>query len=182
MSSVVTRREESLEVTCYIHLLNNCRQDWFAVLSILENLLFPIKLRHPGIKKAYLRSDEAGCYHNGKLVSSFRELRYHQKIEIARYEHSEPQSGKDMCDRILCPIKAAIRRYCKEGHDIMSAQDMHTALKERPVKGTTAAVCNVQEQYTTLDIRFPTTTICTTSSLPKKAFNVGPGKFRVATH
>ena len=154
------------------------------MLSILENLLFTIKLRHPGIIKAYLRSDEAGCYHNSKLVSSFRELGYRQGIEIVRYDHSEPQSGKDMCDRILCPIKAAIRRYCNEGHDVVSAQDMHTALKERPVKGATATVCTVQEQYTTLEIRkIPNYSNLHNFEFTKeglrvwRAFNVGPGKF-----
>ena len=57
-----------------------------------------------------------------------------------------------MCDRILCPLKASIRRYCNEGHDVVSAKDMHTALKERPVRGTTASVCIVQEQTWPLEI------------------------------
>ncbi|CAH3133887.1 unnamed protein product, partial [Pocillopora meandrina] len=45
-----------------------CKQDWFSVLS--ENLFVTIKLQNSGIIKAFLRSDEAGCYHNSKLVSS----------------------------------------------------------------------------------------------------------------
>jgi len=184
VSSVITRRDESLEVTCYVHLVNSCRQDWFAVLSILENLLSTIKQGNPAVKKVYLRSDEAGCYHNSKLVSSFQELGYRLGIEIVRYDHSEPQSGKGMCDRILCPMKAAIRRYRNEGHDVVSAQDMYTALKERPVKGTTATVCAIQEQCATLEI----SKIPNYSNLHNfkftheglrvwKAFNVGPGKF-----
>ena len=76
VSSVVVRQEESLEVTWYVHLLNSCKQDWFSVLSVLENLFVTIKLRNSGIKKAFLRSDEAGCYHNSKLVSSLRGLGY----------------------------------------------------------------------------------------------------------
>ena len=184
VSSVIMRREEGLEVTCYVHLLNNCRQDWFAVLSILENLLSTVKTSNPGIKKAYLRSDEAGCYHNSKLVSSFRELGCRQDVEVVRYDHSEPQSGKDMCDRILCPMKSSIRRYCNEGHDVVSAQDMHTALKERPVKGTTATVCIIKEQHITLEInRIPNFSNLHNFEFTQeglriwKAFNVGPGKF-----
>lgn len=122
------------------------------MLSILENLLSIIKQGNPEVNKVYLRSDEAGCYHNSKLVSSFQELRHRLGIVIVRYDHSEPQSGKDMCDRILCPMKAAIRRYCNEGHDIISAKDMYTALKERPVKSTTATVCAIQGQYATLEM------------------------------
>ena len=154
------------------------------MLSILENLLSTVKTSNPGIKKAYLRSDEAGCYHNSKLVSSFRELGCLQDVEVLRYDHSEPQSGKDMCDRILCPMKSSIRRYCNEGHDVVSAQDMHTALKERPVKGTTATVCIIKEQHITLEInRIPNFSNLHNFEFSQeglriwKAFNVGPGKF-----
>ena len=74
VSSVVVRQEESLEVTSYVHLLN--KQDWFSVLSVLENIFVTIKLRNSGTKKAFLRSDEAGCYHKSKLVSSLGGLGY----------------------------------------------------------------------------------------------------------
>ena len=33
---------------------------------------------------------------------------------FSRYDFSEPQSGKDVCDRIISPMKGAIRRYCNE--------------------------------------------------------------------
>ena len=70
-----------------------------------------------------------------------------------RYDYSEQQHGKDVCVRILCPMKTAVRRYCNEGHDIVTAQDMEIALKERPVQGTTAAVFCVDEDSTTLKIK-----------------------------
>ena len=73
-------------------------------------------------------------------------------ITIDRYDYSEPQSGEDVCDRIICPLKASIRKYCNEGHDIVTAQDMCTALNERPVKGTTATVCSIKEQFQTLQM------------------------------
>ena len=50
-------------------------------------------------------------------------------------------------------MKGAIRRYCNEGHDVLTASDMHTALKERPVQGCTAAVCHVNETKKDLDIK-----------------------------
>ena len=90
-----------------------------------------------------MRSDEACCYHNTDRIG----------IEVVRYDYSEPQYGKDVCDRILCPMKAAIRRYCNEGHDIVTLQDMHTALKKRPVQGTTAAVCCINEDNSTQEIK-----------------------------
>ena len=36
-----------------------------------------------------------------------------------------------------------MRRYCNEGHDITTASDMNEALKTRRVKGTSAAVCEL---------------------------------------
>ena len=74
-------------------------------------------------------------------------------MSLQRYDFSEPQSGKDICDRILCPLKGAIRRFCNEGHDVLTASDMHTALKESPVRGCTAAVCLVNETKKDLDIK-----------------------------
>ena len=87
-----------------------------------------------------------------------------------------------MCDRNLCPLKASIRRYCNESHNVVSAKNIHTALKERPVRGTTASVCIVQEQNSTLEIN----KIANFSNLHNfeftqevlrvwRAFNVGPG-------
>ena len=57
-----------------------------------------------------------------------------------------------MCDRILCPMKSAIRRYCCEGSDIFSAKDIRTGLSERPVRGTIACVCLVNETQKTLKV------------------------------
>ena len=181
--SVVARKGEKLEVSSYAYLFNSCSQDWFTVLSILENLMSVIKRSDPLITKAYLRSDEAGCYHNSSLLASLRDIGSRQGIEIARYDYSEPQYGKDMCDRILCPMKAAVRRYCNEGHDIVTAQDMQIALKERPVWGTTAAVFSMTEESRTLKIK----KIPNYSSLHNfeftpdglrmwKAYNIGIGK------
>ncbi|CAB4028800.1 Retrovirus-related Pol poly, partial [Paramuricea clavata] len=74
-------------------------------------------------------------------------------IAVCRYDYSEPQYGKDVCDRILWPMKTCIRRYCNEGHDILCAESMRTALSERPVKGTSACVCEVDEEKETLQVK-----------------------------
>ena len=58
-----TGPKEEPTVTTYAHLFDCCNQDWFAVASILENVVQLLKKEHPSITKAYLRSDEAGFYH-----------------------------------------------------------------------------------------------------------------------
>ena len=32
-------------------------------------------------------------------------------ITVARYDFSEPEQGKVVCDGVLCPIKAAVKKY-----------------------------------------------------------------------
>ena len=50
-------------------------------------------------------------------------------------------------------MKSSIRRYCNEGHDVLCAEDMRTALSERPVKGTSACVCAINEEKETLQVK-----------------------------
>lgn len=184
VSSVLSKNlEGSIEVSYFAHLFNSCSQDWFSVTSIVEQLLTSVRRIKPHVTTVYLRSDEAGCYHNSQLLAAVRDVGKRVGISVARYDFSEPQFGKDICDRILCPMKGAIRRYCNEGHDILSAQDMYSALKERQVNGSTAVVCETNE--TLIDLKI--TKIKGISAFHNfkyeknglrvwKAFGVGPGE------
>lgn len=61
ISSVVSRNDTGkLEVTSYAHLFDACTQDWFAIVSMLENLLVTVKAGRPIFFVAYLRWDEVG--------------------------------------------------------------------------------------------------------------------------
>ena len=154
ISSVVVRDKETqkTKVLSYAHLFDSCCQDWFAVASILENLSANIKLNFPKVKQAFLRSHEAGCYHNSHLIAAVKDIGNQVGVTVVRYDFSQSQQGKDICDRVLCPMKAAIRKYCAEGHDIMTVADMREALKERPVRGKTAAVSTLDESSRNLQI------------------------------
>ncbi len=55
-----------------------------------------------------------------------------------------PQSGKDICDRKIAPMKGHIRRFVNENHDVVSAEDMEVALESHGgLKGCRAAVVEV---------------------------------------
>jgi hypothetical protein len=114
ISSVVLHNEksESYEVVSYVHLFDQCTQDWFAVTSIIENLLAHLKSENPQLQQVYLRSDEAGCYHSNFLIAAVKDIGLRVGVTVADYHFSEPQCGKDICDRILCPLKSSIRTYC----------------------------------------------------------------------
>jgi hypothetical protein len=141
ISSVISKKSDGqYEITSYAHLFDSCKQDWYTVACILEDLLGTISKENPEITQAFLRSDEAGCYHNNLLLAAIRDVSKRSKIKVSTYQFSEPQYGKDVCDRILCPLKSSIRRYCNEGNDILSAKNMREALQKRPVKGTIVSV------------------------------------------
>jgi hypothetical protein len=126
ISAVVTKKRESgYEVECFVHIFNSCTQDNYAVASIFEHLFKTIKVEYPLINKAYLRSDNAGCYHNGPLLRYLAaDIGKRTGVTPIRYDFSDPQAGKDICDRKTSPMKAHIRRFVNENNDVVTAEDM----------------------------------------------------------
>lgn len=185
VSSVVSTDipNSNVIVTSYVHLFDSCTQEWFSVISIIENLFTTIKSRLPNVRKAFLRSDEAGCYHNNLLIASLKDVGARVGIAVERYDFSEPQQGKDICDRIICPLKSSIRRFCDEGNDVLTAKDMHTALSHHPVKGATAStniICESVEQIKMNKIKnfssFHNFEYVDNGIRVWKAFGIGKGK------
>ena len=107
---------------------------------------------NPSISAAYLRSDEGACYHNMTIVAC-RDISKLTGVNILGYHFSEPGQGKDICDRIICPMKSALKKFGNEGNDILTASDMRTALKERQVFGTTVCVGRISEAKNSLVIK-----------------------------
>ena len=92
----------------------------------MENTLEEIKSQKPYATKIYQRSDEAGCYHNNSLIAAAKDLGQPVGKAVCRFDFLEPQYGKYVCDRMLCPMKTCIPRFCHEGHDIRTAKDVNT--------------------------------------------------------
>ena len=97
ISAVITRSQEEgkYEVECFVHLFNTCKQNIFAVMSVIEHLLSTIKVEYPSINKAFLRSDNAGCYHSGPSILSLPYIGTRSGVIPLRYDFSDPQAGKD---------------------------------------------------------------------------------------
>ncbi|XP_068719659.1 uncharacterized protein [Montipora capricornis] len=132
------------QIHAYIAVFDSCKQDWFSVSCILEEVLSTVKETHPSVKRAILRSDNAGCYHNSALLSTIHSTSKRSGIEVVRYDFSDPQAGKDLCDRRIAPCKQRLRNYVAENNDIQTAQDVKNALESPPsITGTRVAVCTV---------------------------------------
>ena len=186
ISAVITRAtvESKHEVECFVHIFNNCTQNSFAVLSIIEDLLHKVKQEYPVVNSAYLRSDNAGCYHNGPLLLSLKGVGERTGVSPVRYDFSEPQSGKDICDRKTAAMKAHIKRWVNERHDVVTAEDMKVALESHGgIKGCRAAVVEVD---TTMErnkeSKIPGISVLNNFQYEEcgirvwKAYNIGPGR------
>ena len=125
IGAVVTKKDSRIEVECFVHIFNFCTQNNYAVASIFEHLFQTIKAEYQSISKAFVRSDNAGCYHNGPLLLCLHEVAKNAGVNLIRYDFSEPQAGKDICDRKTAPMKAHIRRFVNENNDVTTAEEMN---------------------------------------------------------
>ena len=50
-------------------------------------------------------------------------------------------------------MKAVVKSYCNEGLDILTARDLQTAPKKRPVRGTTAGVFCMNDKNITMKLK-----------------------------
>ena len=106
----------SAQVQTFIHIFEKCNQDWFAVCSVLQCLVHQLVQIAPNLKDIFLRSDNAGCYHNAALIISAPAIAAKGGLTLKNYSFSEANSGKDVCDRKIAPLKAHVTRYLNEGN------------------------------------------------------------------
>jgi hypothetical protein len=80
-------------------LENGNKQDGFAVLSDMEAAMAQISCEIPHLKRAWVWSDNAGCYHKKELVLGIPLLNVMSSgIKILSIIHTETQDGKGLAD------------------------------------------------------------------------------------
>ena len=89
ISSVISKDQETqkAKVLSYAHILYSCCQDWYAIVSILKNLFQNIKVNFPNVKQAFLRSDEAGCYHCNQQRSKILEIEWELQLHVMIFQN-----------------------------------------------------------------------------------------------
>ena len=147
--SVVARRiAEKLQHQTFVHIVENCSQDSNVVVSIIRHTLQELKKEHPEIEKAFLRQDNAGCYHSFTMLAACRLMEEATGIKVERVDLSDPQGGKGPCDRRAATIKAHVLRYINEGHDVVSANDLKQAiLSHGGVRGVRVTLIDSTKQH-----------------------------------
>ena len=125
----------------FIHLFDECNQNWFSVASIIEESLTTVKRQESRLNQAFLRYDNAGCNHCTFLLLSLPSLGKRVSVRIARYDFSEAQAGKDVRDRRAAALKSHIRRYINEGNDVKTVSDMKAAIDSHGVSKAATRRC-----------------------------------------
>lgn len=75
-------------------MFDQVTQDSDAVLSIIKHIFLQIKAQNTLIENAYIRADNAGCYHSAQTILSLPQLAAITGITIKRFDFSDPQGGK----------------------------------------------------------------------------------------
>ncbi|CAG2244350.1 unnamed protein product [Mytilus edulis] len=141
----------ALKHNTFTHLLNGCKQDWYAVASILEHTLHTIKAQKPEVEEVFLRSDNAGCYHCGCLWLALDGIGERTGIRILRYDYSEPQAGKSVCDSKIAHMRCKMKMHVSSGGNITTAEDMQAAIMSGSgVSGCQCAVVSVDTTKQTM--------------------------------
>ena len=127
--AVVARKvQEHFQHQAFIHIVENGKQDSFTVVRIVERTLRTLKNEHPELTTAFLRQDNAGCYHSAEMLASCAQMKAKTGIAVQRVDFSDPQGEKGSCDRKAAAVKAHVRRYISEGHDVLNANDFMNAI------------------------------------------------------
>ncbi|KAK3738101.1 hypothetical protein QZH41_013835, partial [Actinostola sp. cb2023] len=127
--SVVLRViDGDMQTQTFVHVVENCSQDASVVIRIIEHILRTLKEENDNITEAYLRQDNAGCYHSAVTLASCCFMKTKTGIRVSRVDFSDPQSGKGPCDRKAATIKAHVRRFINEGHDVSTAQQFRNSI------------------------------------------------------
>ena len=131
ISVAVRKKHNVLQSQSFVHVAENSDQDSFLVVRIIEHVLRTLKAEHAELQTAFLRQDNAGCYHSALMLAACSLMAKRTGIRVGRVDFSDPQGGKGACDRQAASIKAHVRRFINEGHDVNSAQDFKEAMMSR---------------------------------------------------
>ena len=78
----------------FVHIVENASQDSSVVVRIIEHTLRSLKEENPIIDTAFLRQDNAGCYHSSAVLASCALMKANTGINVARVDFSDPQGGE----------------------------------------------------------------------------------------
>jgi hypothetical protein len=129
----------------FIHIFESTSQDVNAVIGIIDSVFLEIKSQY-GSKKIFYKADCAGCYKNKSLIPIMHFLAKKHDHILERIDFNEPNSGKDICDRKISPIRRIVQNYIDNGNNVTNASELKKAIDSNSsLRGVKAFVCKVNE-------------------------------------
>ncbi|CAC5375179.1 unnamed protein product [Mytilus coruscus] len=121
ISVTLYKQGEELKTITHVHIFSSqISQDGSVTASVLCDVVHDLTKQVPNIQEVNFFSDNAGCYKNTMMMVA---LRAELGDKLKTYNFSEAQDGKRASH-----IKACVRRYINEGHDVTSAEEMKQAI------------------------------------------------------
>ena len=126
-------------VHTYVVAIDSCKQDWFSVSCILEEVLISVRESNQSVPRATLSSNNAGCYHCNALLSTINATSRRSGIEVISYDFSDPQ-------RVRTYATERSPYANSENHNVESAEDIKKGFESPPeIAGTSIAVCKIDQ-------------------------------------
>jgi hypothetical protein len=154
ITCIVYLKNNELISTTYVHIFDSCSQDVNAVIGCIDNVFFQIFSKF-GSKIIFFRSDNAGCYHCKSLIPIVYFLAKKHHLIAKQYDFCDSQTGKDICDRKISPIKKAIYQFANSQNDVKNESEMKRAIDANPnLTGVQSVVCDLEKTCFKEDFKF----------------------------
>ena len=120
----------AFSVDIFVRIFDNRIENQITVATITQDTLSTLKRLYPELRGAYLRSDNAGCYHGSYLLTSVPSVGSYSGIKVIGYDFSEAQHRKDICHRKTATMKQHARCFVAETKtNILTAFELKEALE-----------------------------------------------------
>jgi hypothetical protein len=126
-----SKKDDSLIKQVYYTAIFRCDQDMSATLSVADHVIKQFHKDYANVKSLVTKSDNAGCYAGASCFQSEYQIVKKHDLTLLRHDFSEPQHGKDQCDRESAVARKLMAAYVNSGNDLKSAQDIRKALLYR---------------------------------------------------
>ena len=118
------------------------------MLGIMAHVLTKLKIGIPNLDSVYYQQDKAGCYHCAWTIVGAKVLADKAGVSLERLDFSDPQGGKDACDRKAATIKSHMQIFLNAG-DIETAAQMKAAIESSGgVPGVNVTWSEIPERQT----------------------------------
>lgn len=128
------KTDEDIHSHTIIHVFDNASQDTTTSNAILKDCVDRLKAKYPKLLKAYVRSDNAGCFHRVEGIFGIPCLNEQSDLKIVQVDFADPQSGKSICDRRAAHIKGSVRKYVNEGNNVTTSFEFLNAVTKTNIK------------------------------------------------